>query len=212
MKDFPPQLKATGLLPVIGLTSEAECHTLMRALLSTPVRCVEITLRHPYAAEAISLIKKDYSEFTVGAGTVVSPKLLALAAAVGADFCVAPGFDEELLDLADRQGLPFVPGCSIPTEIQKAAKRGLHTVKFFPAACMGGTQALKLYEGAFAGMSFLPTGGITKENLALYAACPNVLACGGSFMAPKELLKAGNEEGIRRTVLSCLTAIKEATL
>lgn len=202
-------LRKNGILPVVCFSSQKELLTAMEALLPTPIRCLEITLRHPFSPEAIAYIKTNYPQFTVGAGTVLSIDSLARAVESGADFCVSPGYDGELIAKANEKGLPFLPGCSTPTEIQQAVKNGLTALKFFPAECAGGVKALKLYQGAFADVCFLPTGGITKENYLNYLSLPNVLACGGSFMLPKELLAAGDAKGLCNTLTSYLNAVKE---
>jgi len=92
-----------------------------------------------------------------------------------------------------------------PSEIQNALLDGFTTLKFFPAECSGGVSALKLYAGAFSDVSFVPTGGITLENLPAYLSQSNVLACGGSFMIPKAMLAACDSEGIHRTIMDCLS-------
>lgn len=137
----------------------------------------------------------------VGAGTVVSESMLMQAIHAGADFCVSPGTDFSLLRLAREHNIPFIPGCATPSEIQNAEKEGLSLIKFFPAECAGGPAALKLYEGAFSNITFIPTGGITRENLRNYLKCPNVLACGGSFMIPKDRLLQRDSASIRNEIL-----------
>ena len=200
-----PQVKACGIIPVFCPKNEAEFATFMNALLSTPVRIVEITLRSDFAAEAIARIKKEHPDFIVGAGTVLNEKLLEKAASAGADFLVSPGCSPVLLEKAAEKNIPFLPGCATPSEIQNALLEGRRTLKFFPAECSGGAAALKLYQGAFAGVSFVPTGGITLKNLPDYLALENVLACGGSFMLPKAMMAAGDSEGIARTIMECLS-------
>lgn len=202
-----PLLKNVGILPVVCLKNQNELDTFIKALLPTPIRCIEITLRHPFAPTSISYIKKHYPQFTVGAGTVTTHELLDQAINSGADFCVSPGFDSEIIEKAFQKNILFLPGCSTPSEILAAKNKGILTVKLFPAECSGGVKALQLYEGAFADISFLPTGGITKDNYLQYLELKNVIACGGSFMIPKEMLTAWDIEGIYNTVTECITAI-----
>lgn len=209
MKDFfetiAPQVRAWGIIPVFCPKSEEELNTFLRALIPSPLRVIEITLRNELAVEAVARIKKAEPSFTVGAGTVLTPELVDAAADAGADFLVAPGCSPMLIEKAKAKGLPFLPGCSTPTEIQNAMLEGMKTLKYFPAECSGGVDALKLYAGAFAGVSFVPTGGITLKNLPDYLAQSNVLACGGSFMLPKAMLAACDSEGIYNTIMECLS-------
>lgn len=201
-------LRQTGILPVICLENQAETDTLLRAIEDTPVNTVEITLRHPFAPEAIARIRRLRPMLRIGAGTVLTADALEQVASAGVDFCVSPGLHEALLSQAEARGIPFLPGCATPSDIQRAAFLGIRTVKFFPAECVGGTKALKLYQGAFREISFLPTGGITMENLADYLRCSNVIACGGSFMVPREMLKAGDSESIHEAILRCMEVRK----
>lgn len=202
-------LKQTGILPVVCLKNEEELRTFTEALLPTTVRCIEITMRHPFSYEAIQYIKETYPDFVVGAGTIVDTDMLNRVIELGVDFCVSPGFDEEVVSEAKRKSITFIPGCMTPSDFLKARKFNINTVKLFPAECSGGVKALKLYADAFSGMSFLPTGGINLDNYLEYLSCKNVVACGGSFMIPKEKLYMNDHKGIANTVNSCMEAIKE---
>ena len=197
------RLKDIGVLPVVCLTSEDELNTFLDAVLSSPLNCVEITLRHPFAIEAIKYIKKNHPSLIVGAGTVLSQEALEAAVCAGADFCVSPGLDENLLLQSLKQNMFFIPGCCTPTEIIKASNLGCKLIKFFPAEGFGGIRTLKLYQGALSGISFIPTGGITLENLPDYLNCKNVIACGGSYMMPKDLLKEGKSREIKEIISRC---------
>ena len=203
-----PVLKESPMLPIYCMKSQAEVETIMSALVKTPIRCIEILMRHPFATKAISYIKEKYPDFLVGAGTVVSKKLLKQAIKSGADFFVSPGFDEKLVKLANRKNLAFLSGCSTPSEILKAQNMGLDTVKFFPAEALGGVKTLKLYESAFSGLKFVPTGGINYENILGYSKCSNVIACGGTFMFSKEKIQNGDFEGIYNDIMNKIAFLK----
>ena len=207
MKALAPEvvslLKANGILPVVCLKSEQEMNTLVDAVLASPVRCIEITLRHPYAITAITEIKKNHPELIVGAGTVLTEENLQAAIDAGADYCVSPGYDEELVKKALEKGMFFLPGCITPTEILRAGKLGLSMIKFFPSESLGGVKTMKLYEGALADFTFIPTGGITLNNLPDYLSCKNVIACGGSYMVPKDLMAAGDSAAIAKIMNEC---------
>ncbi len=207
MKTLSPEavslLKANGVMPVVCLKSEQEMNTLVDAVLKTSVRCIEITLRHPYAITAIAEIKKNHPELIVGAGTVLTEENLQAAIDAGADYCVSPGYDEELVKKAIQKDMFFLPGCITPTEILRAGKLGLSMIKFFPSESLGGVKTMKLYEGALSDFTFIPTGGITLNNLPDYLACKNVIACGGSYMVPKDLMAAGDSDAIAKIMNDC---------
>ena len=210
MKRFVPMLSEVGILPVVCLKNEGELETFLEAILPSPVRCVEITLRHPFSPAAIAYIKKKHPQITVGAGTVSTLERLDEAISHGADFCVAPGTLLTLLSAAAAKGIPFLSGATTPSEIMLLSSLGHDVIKLFPAECAGGVKLLDLYAGAFAETAFLPTGGITRDNLSAYAARKNVLALGGSFMIPKVMLEAGDAEGIYQTVSACIHTYREA--
>ena len=183
------KIGATGVLPVINIPNSDIALPIAKALIDGGMLSLEVTLRSRDSLESIAKIKKAYPDLVLGAGTVLNVETVDKALNAGADFIVAPGFDEEVVDYCNSKGVIIVPGCSNPTEIQKAIKKGLDVIKFFPAEINGGVNALKLYAGAFSSVKFVPTGGITLDNLKDYLSLPNVLACGGSFMAPSDKVK-----------------------
>lgn len=194
------KIEAVGILPVVCPENQFELDVLLDAISDTDVKVLEITLRSEFSTTAIKQIKQTRPDLTVGAGTVNTPYRLEEALATGADFLVAPGIADFAHELAKQHGTPFIHGASTPSEILKLINLGYDTIKFFPAELSGGTQALKLYSSAFKGVKFVPTGGINAKNLSKYLDCSNVLGCGGSFMAPKELLSKGAAEEINALI------------
>ena len=192
-----------GIIPVVCLTSNNELEIFTTAIEKTGLSCVEITFRHPFAPTAVKKLKERLPHIAIGAGTILSEKLVDMAIEAGADFLVSPGTSFNLLNAAKSKGIPFIPGCSSPSEIQLALEIDFDTVKFFPAELSGGTKALSLYSGAFSNMMFIPTGGITMENIDEYLKCNNVLACGGSFMASKDDIKEKNADAIIQKISFC---------
>lgn len=205
---FGKGLKDVGIIPVVSVADEKELDTLMTAVTSTPVSTIEITMRNAFAPKAISLIKKNYPKISVGAGTVTTKEKLDTAEDCGADFCVSPGLDIPMAQEALKRGIPFLAGTCTPSEILTAFSLGMTTLKFFPAEAMGGADTLKLYSGALSDALFIPTGGITMDNLKKYLSLPNVVACGGSFMVPKALLEKGTYESIKIKILDCISICK----
>lgn len=194
------KIERVGILPVVCPEDGFQLDVLLDAVRDTEVKVLEITLRNSFSTNAIKYIKENLPELSVGAGTVNTPSKLKEALSCGPDFLVAPGIAEFALDPQATKGIPFVHGVSTPSEILKLINLGHDVMKFFPAECSGGVNALKLYSGAFSGVKFLPTGGITADNLGEYLSCSNVLGCGGSFMVPKNLLAGGKSEEINALI------------
>ena len=180
-----------GLVPVITIESPRDAVPLAGALLDGGIGCAEVTFRTPSAAEAIHGISSTCGELLVGAGTVLTVEQAEQATQAGAQYVVAPGFDPAVVGWCQARNVPVLPGVATPTDISMALARGLDLLKFFPAEPMGGVQTLQALAAPFAGVQFIPTGGITAANLPRYLALPNVAACGGSWMAKGGTISAG---------------------
>ncbi len=196
MKDVFKQLADIGILPVINISQESDAIPLAGALMKGGIPVLEVTLRSECSMRAIDLIKHQYPEMTIGAGTVLHTSQVDQVMASGADYIVSPGYDEILIKYCRDKNIPIIPGCVTATELQKGVKEGIRIFKFFPAELNGGVEAIKLLSGPFADVHFLPTGGITINNLGSYLINDRVIACGGSFMATSEQLKKHDFEGI----------------
>jgi len=196
MSGFMGTHEETGILPVINIPSVSVAVSVAKALRNGGINSIEVTLRSADSVESIKTIKKEFPDMLVGAGTVLSAKTVDEVLAAGADFVVCPGFDEEIVDYCIEKNVPVVPGCQTPSEMQKAVKKGLKVLKFFPAELSGGIEAIKLLSGPFPNVKFVPTGGINFNNLATYLASDKILACGGSYMATSDQIKNGDFEGI----------------
>lgn len=186
------RLKNVGVVPVVVLERAEDAVPVARAMLTGGVDVMEITFRTAAAAEAIRNVAAECPEMLVGAGTVVTVEQCEKAVALGAKFIVSPGFDGEIVDWCMERGVAVTPGCVTPTEIMAALKRGLSVVKFFPAGIYGGLKAMKALSAPFGQVKFIPTGGVSADNLAEYAAAPFVHAVGGSWLCPKADVAAGN--------------------
>ena len=188
-----------GIVPVIAIDSVDAAIPLADAILEGGLPLVEITFRTAVAGEVIERLCWQRPSLLVGAGTVVTAENLQAAKASGAKFGVAPGLNEEIVTGASRAGLPFVPGVCTPSEIERAMALGCRVLKFFPAEPSGGIEMLKALAAPYGhlGVRFVPTGGVNINNLAAYLAIDAVAAVGGTWLAKKEDLAAGNWAEIR---------------
>ena len=186
----------TGILPAIKIEELDKAVPLAEALRAGGVNAIEVTVRNEIAFTAISRIKAAFPDMAVGAGTILNASLVDRAIDSGAEYCVSPGFNPKTVDYCIGKNMPIVPGCSSVSDIELAADAGLTTVKFFPAEANGGTAALKLINGPFPKLRFIPTGGLSLNNIGDYLKLKCVLACGGSYMAKADTIAAGNWEKI----------------
>jgi 2-dehydro-3-deoxyphosphogluconate aldolase/(4S)-4-hydroxy-2-oxoglutarate aldolase len=190
-------LAARGpVLPVLQFEGVDEAVAVCRALRDGGMRAVEITLRTPSALSAIEAVARLGDDLLVGAGTLLHPAQMADVVQAGARFAVSPGFSLALAEAADRQGLPFLPGVMTPSEIQAARAAGFTRLKFFPAEAAGGVRALQAIAAPFADVRFCPTGGIGPDNAPLYLKLPSVSCVGGTWVAPRELVRSGDWRAI----------------
>ena len=189
-------LRAARLVAVLTIERVELAVPLARALVTGGVRTLEITLRTAAGADSAAAIKDSVAEAVVGLGTVLAPRDLELAKSLGLPFAFSPGATPELLDAAAALRVPFVPGVATASELIAAANRGFTTVKLFPAEQVGGVGALKALAGPFPSVRFNPTGGVNEANVRAYLALPNVVAVGGSWMAPAADVEARNWEAI----------------
>jgi len=185
------KIRDVGIVPVIKLDKVSDAVPLAKALAAGGIPIAEITYRTAAAADSIRAVCKECPEMLVGAGTVTSVEQAKSAIAAGAKFVLAPGFDGEVVDYCLAQGIPMIPGVSGASQIEAAMTRGLKLVKLFPASVLGGPAMIKALGGPFPDMTFLPTGGVSTENLVEYAKLPNVLAVGGSWMVKPDMISSG---------------------
>ncbi len=185
-------LRLGPVMPVLVIDDLSHAVPLARALVAGGIRVLEVTLRTPVALDAVRAMCAAVPDAVVGVGTITSPQDLADSKAAGAVFGVSPGLTASLLEAARQTGLPLLPGTMTPSDVMTARAAGLTACKLFPAAVAGGVGMLKALYGPFADMSFCPTGGIDAASAPQYLALPNVACVGGSWLAPKALVQAGD--------------------
>ena len=188
------QLRAAGVVAVLVVDDAVSAVPLARALLAGGVGVMELTLRTPAAFEALVEIRRHVPEMVAGLGTILTVEQLARAKDCGAAFGVAPGCNPRLLAAARETGLSFGPGVATPTDIEIAVEHGCRLLKFFPAEPQGGLSYLRAMAAPYAhlGLRYIPLGGLTAANAASYLADPLIAAIGGSWIAPREAVKAGD--------------------
>ena len=203
-------LRAARIVPVLTIHDAAHAVALARALVAGGVRTLEITLRTPAGAAAAEAIIAAVPDALVGLGTVLTRRDLDLARGIGARFAFSPGATPELLDAAAATGIAFVPGIGTASELMAAMARGFPVVKLFPAEQVGGLAMLKALGAPFPKARFCPTGGIGEHQARDYLALPNVLAVGGSWLAPLDLVAVGDWDAITDRARRALAALPPA--
>ncbi len=210
MMDMMKRIEEMGIVPVVVIEDAKQALPLAEALCAGGLPCAEVTFRTAAAREAIREMKKK-ENMLVGAGTVLSPEQVDEAVDAGAEFIVSPGFNRKVVRHCQEKGIPVIPGVCTPTEVEMALEEGIEVVKFFPAEAAGGIAMIKAMSAPYGSVRFMPTGGITTENLADYLSYNKVIACGGSFMVSKKLINEdqfGKIEELTREAVSLCRKIR----
>jgi 2-dehydro-3-deoxyphosphogluconate aldolase/(4S)-4-hydroxy-2-oxoglutarate aldolase len=200
-------LRAARLVAVLTIEQVEQAVPLAKALVAGGVNTLEITLRTKAGADAAAAIMDSVPEAIVGLGTVLTRADLELTGRLNVQFAFSPGATPELLDAARHLGVAFVPGIGTASELVAALARGFDVVKLFPAEQVGGIGMLRALSGPFPTVLFNPTGGVSEDNMGAYLAQPNVVAVGGSWLAPAADVRAGNWAAITERAQRVMTKI-----
>ncbi len=199
--------KASPIVPVLTIDKIETAVPLARALVQGGLKVVEITLRTDCAWQAIEEITQALPELKVGVGTVLREEHIQRATEIGADFVVTPGTTKTLIQAAKEYNVSLIPGVATSSEVMLLAEHGYLVQKLFPVSAIGGTSLLKAFQGPLSDIKFFPTGGVTAENAAEFLCLENVLCVGGSWMVPKEKVKIGDWDGIKKLTKDALTLV-----
>lgn len=202
MNKIIDELQNAALIAVTEVSSEKEALMTADSLLKGGVRAMEIAFRNPQnfvqSEKAISAVRKSCPEMLVGGATILNPELARRAQDAGAQFLLTAGFNPSTVDYCVKNGITLIPGLCTPGEIERALEAEIETVKFFPANVMGGTAMLKALSGPYPNVKFVVSGGLNAANAADYLTLKNVAALSGSWVTPKQLIKAGEFSEIQR--------------
>ena len=190
------ELYNIGIIPVIKINDASKAVSLAKALIKGGLSAAEVTFRTDAAEEAISLISKACPDMLLGAGTVLTIEQAERAMKAGAKFIVSPGFNPKVVKWCLDNGITPLPGCTTPSEIEQALELGLKVVKFFPAEQSGGLAKIKAMSAPYGGVKFMPTGGVSLDNVNSYLNDKCIIACGGSFMVKESYIDNENWDEI----------------
>lgn len=193
------ELEQIQVVPVIVLESAEDAVPVADALCKGGIPCAEVTFRTQAAAKVIRQMTQAHPEMLVGAGTVLTIEQVDEAVEAGAKFIVSPGLNPEIVTYCKEKQIPMMPGVVTPSEVEQAMSLGLRAVKFFPAEAAGGLKMLKSMTSPYGAMRFMPTGGITMDNMCEYLECSFIFCCGGSFLVTKDMVEKKEYHRIEET-------------
>ena len=202
------QFRKIGIIPVVVLDNVEDAKPLGEALVNGGLPAAEVTFRTDAAEESIRIMAEN-PNLLVGAGTVLTVDQAKRAVDAGAKFIVSPGLNPEVVKWCIDNDIPVVPGVQTPTEMETALRLGLTTVKFFPAEPAGGLKMIKAVAAPYTTLSFMPTGGINESNIRDYLQYDRIVACGGTWMIKKDLIREGRFDEIEKEVKKAADIVKE---
>lgn len=186
------EIRKVGIVPVVVIDDAKDALPLAKALIDGGINCAEVTFRTAAAKDAIKIISEAYPNMLVGAGTVLTKEQVDDAVMAGAKFLVSPGLNPRTVQYAMDKGVTMIPGVCTPSDIERGLELGLKVMKFFPAEPSGGITMIKALAAPYTDVLFMPTGGISKDNIEKYLEFNRVIACGGSWMVSKDMIKSGD--------------------
>ena len=211
---FPPSLletiRSNKIIAVVVIDDAASAVPLAHALLEGGISAIELTMRTPAALDALAAIRRECPEVLAGLGTVLTPEQVSQAVDGGAAFAVAPGLNPDVVRAAAAAGLPFAPGVCTPSDIECAVSLGCKLLKFFPAEPSGGISYLRSVAAPYAhlGLEYIPLGGLDEKNFVNYLALDCVPAVGGSWIAPRDLIKRQDWQAITQSARHAISLIR----
>lgn len=206
-EDLLLQVEQKKIVPVVKLDRVSDAIPLGEALCEGGLPVAEVTFRTDAAEESIKAMIKAFPQMLVGAGTVVNTEQAKRALDAGASFLVSPGISRSVVEFALDNKISIFPGTCTPSEVMIALEYNLPVVKFFPAKQYGGLDTIKALAAPFPSIRFMPTGGISAENILSFLEFKKIIACGGSWMVKDTLINAGNFEEIKRITAEAVALV-----
>lgn len=200
---------ALRLIAVIRAARPEDALFAARAMAAAGVRGIEITFTVPDAAASIrAAVRALPATVIVGAGTVLTEAQARAALDAGARFLVSPIMDAPLVRIGHDAGARVAIGGLTPTEIVAAHRAGADWVKVFPGESLGGPAYITHLRGPLPDIPLMVTGGVTRANAAMYLAAGAQSVGLGSDLAPRNLVQAGDFDGLvmhARAVVAAVT-------
>lgn len=206
MSTLLEKLSALKIIPVIAIKEADDTVALGKVLIENGMPSAEITFRTPAAAQAIAHLREAYPDMVIAAGTVLTTEQVDQAIAAGVDFIVSPGLNPRIVQYCQARGVTMIPGVNSPSLVEQAMELGLRHLKFFPAEASGGLAMLKAMSAVYP-VRFMPTGGISPDNVQAYLSLESVFACGGTWMVPTDLIDRRQWDKIGELVKAAVAAL-----
>lgn len=208
MNTFEQKIAPHQLIPVVSLPDVESGITLGQILVDCGMEVAEITFRTKHAAKGISEMKKRFPQLLLLAGTILTPDQVDSAIDAGIEAIISPGTEQKVIAHCQNRAIPIIPGISTASEVQLALSLGITRLKFFPAELAGGVKMVETLLSVYRNITFMPTGGITPDNIKKYLSIDRVFSCGGTWLAPESMMAAGDWQEIKKRILNAMTILQ----
>jgi 2-dehydro-3-deoxyphosphogalactonate aldolase len=162
---FQNAMRALPLVAILRGLKPAEASEIGAVLVEAGFRLIEVPLNSPQPLESIALLKKQFPQALIGAGTVLKVEEVRAVAAAGGELIVAPNFNREVVAETVKLGLVSLPGILTPTEAFAALDAGAHGLKLFPSEIASPAVVKALLAVLPKGTPIVPVGGIGADNM-----------------------------------------------
>ena len=206
---FYEQVEKTGVVPVVVLEKVEDAVPMASALVAGGLPAAEVTFRTAAAADCIHEMAEKCPDILVGAGTVVNLEQCKKAVDAGAKFIVSPGYDMDIIDWCLEHEVNLIPGGVTPVELTTLINLGFDITKFFPANLYGGLKAIEALAAVFVGHRFMPTGGVSSDNVRDFLGSKAILAAGGTWMVKPNLFADGDFSRVEALTAEAAAAVRE---
>lgn len=206
---FYEQVEKTGVVPVVVLEKVEDAVPMANALVAGGLPAAEVTFRTAAAADCIHEMAEKCPDILVGAGTVVNLEQCKKAVDAGAKFIVSPGYDMDIIDWCLEHEVNLIPGGVTPAELTTLINLGFDITKFFPANLYGGLKAIEALAAVFVGHRFMPTGGVSSDNVRDFLGSKAILAAGGTWMVKPNLFADGDFSRVEALTADAAAAVRE---
>lgn len=203
------KLTEAGVLGIIRVEEIEDLVRIAQALHAGGLSCLEITMTTPGALRAIEEVRGRDWGVVMGAGTVLDGPTARQAILAGAQFLVTPTVAFDVIEMANRYGVPVIPGAMTPTEILTAWEAGADMVKVFPASVLG-PGFVRALRGPLPQIPLVPTGGITAENAGEFIRAGAAVVCAGGWLVDKKAVAEGRYEVLTENARRLVEAVQTA--
>ena len=204
------QIKEIGIIPAVRVSSTADALFAAEAVISGGIPIVEITMTVPEAADVISELGRTRPEVIVGGGTVLDLDTAHQCLEAGAAFLTSTGLDLEIVDFAQKHGIPVIPGALTPTEVMAARKAGADFIKIFPCSNVGGAGYIRSLRSPFPNVGLIASGGVNQQTATDFIRAGASALGIGQDLLPREAIRMRNEAWIHELARRFLGMVREA--